>query len=199
MSAPPPPFIHDRAKSLTLDIHLKPASRHVFIRPQSNCASKCPLLRPQNPKFLSLSLDPTLLLHSNGIAAPNCTCPLSVKPNSCLQQPPLNCFSYYNAMHTATQLLASRATPATRTKARFTPYNDIPSTSSFLASRFPATLYLNTPMPSVSSPKPPPQSVHQSCDPTRTRQLPHPTPSQNLKEPIRRDASKQKFAISLIS
>jgi len=46
-------------------------------------------------------------------------------------------------------------------------------------------------MASVSSPKPPPQSVHQSCDPTRPRKQSHPAPSQTPKEPIQRDALKK--------
>jgi hypothetical protein len=91
-------------------------------------------------------------------------------------------------MHTATQVLAHRAQPATRTKARWQPYNS----TTILAARSPATIHLHTLKPSVPSPQPPP---------TVTPKNPPSAPSistHSLKEPIQRDASKQKFALGLI-
>lgn len=97
-------------------------------------------------------------------------------------------------MHSATQLIAQRAPPATRTKARWQPYSMLPS-SSTLPCRSPMASYINTPTPPVSSPPAPTNSI---SDSTRMRPLQTSTISQTPKDSSQRDFSKHKFATGLI-
>ncbi|KDR75230.1 hypothetical protein GALMADRAFT_249214 [Galerina marginata CBS 339.88] len=97
-------------------------------------------------------------------------------------------------MHATAQLIAQRAPPATRAKARWQPYyaNSSASSSTSLPTRSP---FLHTPHASVSSP---PSSQISSCDLNRIRQ-PLPTPTaQTPKDLPPRDPTKHKFAAGLI-
>ncbi|KAF8160826.1 hypothetical protein B0H34DRAFT_795687 [Crassisporium funariophilum] len=107
-------------------------------------------------------------------------------------------------MHSATQIWAQRAPPATRTKARWQPYNSIPSSTSSLPSRSPTATYLNTPASTVSSSPAPAPSLSEFC---RLRQtlsssasttITTATSTQTPKDLPLRDFSKNKFAAGLV-
>ena len=103
-------------------------------------------------------------------------------------------------MHSATQIISQRGTPAARTKPRWQPYSSIPSSAS-LAARSPPSAYLNTP---TSVPTPPPTTVTSFSDLNRLRSVASSSgstvfhiPTQTPKD-LQRESSKNKFAAGLV-
>ena len=98
-------------------------------------------------------------------------------------------------MHSTTQIIAQRGTPAARTKPRWQPYNSIPNTT-----RSPPAVYLHTPTSVPTSPH-----THMSfSDLSRLRSVASssstfiiPTQSQTPKD-LQRESSKNKFAAGLV-
>ncbi|KAF9523992.1 hypothetical protein CPB83DRAFT_839243 [Crepidotus variabilis] len=100
-------------------------------------------------------------------------------------------------MSTTIQIVAHRGQQqTTRSKPRWQPYTPVPQ-SNCISSRSPAPLHPNTPKkPSVLSPHHLPPVNATSCK-TIPTPLSATTPI-STKEPLQRDASKQKFALTLI-
>ncbi|KAH9485177.1 G1/S-specific cyclin pas1 [Psilocybe cubensis] len=103
-------------------------------------------------------------------------------------------------MHTATQIIAQRAPPASRSTkaARWQPYLQSATTTTTTA-QLPRSPTIHTPHASVSSPAPHPPIHLVSAESSRTRPSIPPTTAQTPKDSSQSaSSSKQKFASSLI-
>ncbi|KAF8904492.1 hypothetical protein CPB84DRAFT_1845433 [Gymnopilus junonius] len=98
-------------------------------------------------------------------------------------------------MHSSAQVIAQRALPATRTKARWQPYHSASSSACSTSNSTSRSPNMNTPNPSVASPLP--TQASSSTSNSSRPSIPSAT-AQTPKETSQRDPSKHKFAAGLI-